>query len=715
MTSVRWLRSFSLLILIILLAALTSGAVSAKSKLGSPLATVTIQPAISAGAMHTCALEANGTVVCWGDNYYGQSTPTALTGDVVYTQVSAGQTNTCALRSDGAIACWGDNFNNQSTVPGSNDNFTQVSAGGFHSCGLTIDKTLVCWGALNEVPIDFHQVSDTPAGSDFTQVSAGYEHTCALKVGGSIVCWGNNGSGQAPALVNDAVYTQVTTGEMHTCGLKNDGTIACWGDPNEGQLNVPALPSGKTYVQLSAGYRHTCAALNDESIACWGATLTNRGQTASPTPNTGFQQVSGGQYHTCAMTTDAAFFCWGAATVLGDVVNLGQVPPPVTLSPTSLTSPVNFYAPVNQSFTASGGTQVTPSFSYDIYSGSLPSGLALIGGTLNGRPTQAGTFNFTLRALDGNRYMGVQALALTVNKSDSTTTLISSANPSVYGDGATVTATVSPSPDAPVTPTGSLTFTVDGVARAPVTLSGGTATLSLTSLPVGTRVISASYAGDSNFNASASSDLSQVIHKASTTTSVAALPTPSSYGESVVFTATIAPEFSAPSGIGGTVTFSVDGTAQSPVAVSGGMASLTVSSFNAGPHIVSASFSGDGNFTPSASADFSQTVAKASTAISLTSSATHTKVKQAVTFTVTVTSTAGIPTGSITLAVGGQDRQPLALDSSGKAVFTITDLPTGSNAITAAYAGDGNFSSSNTALDAPVMVNAMIYLPLAVR
>ncbi|PYP95483.1 MAG: hypothetical protein DMD34_06665, partial [Gemmatimonadetes bacterium] len=49
------------------------------------------------GGFHTCGLKTDGTVACWGDDYYGQATPPAGT----FAQVSAGGSHTCGLKTDG--------------------------------------------------------------------------------------------------------------------------------------------------------------------------------------------------------------------------------------------------------------------------------------------------------------------------------------------------------------------------------------------------------------------------------------------------------------------------------------------------------------------------------------------------------------------------------------------------------------------------------------
>ena len=78
-------------------------------------------------------------MVCWGCGLYGLDPPAGS-----FSQVSAGGEHTCGLKSDGTVACWGYNYFGQSTPPGGS--FSQVSAGHWHTCGLRTDGLWICWG-----------------------------------------------------------------------------------------------------------------------------------------------------------------------------------------------------------------------------------------------------------------------------------------------------------------------------------------------------------------------------------------------------------------------------------------------------------------------------------------------------------------------------------------------------------------------------------------
>jgi hypothetical protein len=86
--------------------------------------------------------------------------------------------------------------------------------------------------------------------------------------------------------------------------------------------------------------------------------------------------------------------------------------------------------------------------------------------------------------------------------SATTTNLASSANPALFGQPVTLTATVVISGGGAGTPTGMVSYSIDGSAAGTVALSGGVAALTTSSLSVGSHTITASYDGDDNFTGS---------------------------------------------------------------------------------------------------------------------------------------------------------------------------------------------------------------------
>jgi hypothetical protein len=185
-----------------------------------------------------------------------------------------------------------------------------------------------------------------------------------------------------------------------------------------------------------------------------------------------------------------------------------------------------------------------------------------------------------------------------------TTAFSSSPNPSPYGQAVTLTAVVSSSVGAP--PDGeTVTFKKGTTVLGTGTLSGGSASFTTSALPVGTNYIKAVYGGDSNFAASTSNTVSQVVNKATTATALASSQNPSNFGQSVTFTASVKPQFSGT--VKGSVTFYDGATALKTVSVSGGVAKFTTSTLASGAHTITATYNGSANFTGS-SASLTQTV-----------------------------------------------------------------------------------------------------------
>ncbi len=280
----------------------------------------------------------------------------------------------------------------------------------------------------------------------------------------------------------------------------------------------------------------------------------------------------------------------------------------------------------------------------------------------------------------------------------SQTALTSSLNPSTAGQSVTFTAAVTAGSGSAV-PTGAVQFAIDGTnVGSPVTLdSTGKAVYATTSLTVGTHSVTAAYIPTGGLTASTSSALTQTVTAGSTTTALTSSLNPSVYGQNVTFTATVAGAGATPTG---TVTFALDGTAQTPVVLTAGQATFTTSSLSVGSHTLTAAYSGDGRNLASTSFALTQTVSPLATTTALTSSLNPAKAGQAIVFNAFVGGHS--PTGTVMFFDGGTMLGTGTL-ANGSAYFTTSALSAGTHPITASYGGDGvNAPSQSQALSQTV-------------
>jgi hypothetical protein len=116
-----------------------------------------------------------------------------------------------------------------------------------------------------------------------------------------------------------------------------------------------------------------------------------------------------------------------------------------------------------------------------------------------------------------------------------------------------------------------------------------------------------------------------------------------------------------------------------------------------GPQKLTVSFTPtDGTDFTTASATAMLNVGNAAPAISLISSDTSIFVSNPVTFTASVVSSVGTPTGTVSF-LDGTTLLATGVLSNGQAVYTTSGLAAGTHAITAIYSGDANFSALSSA------------------
>lgn len=183
-----------------------------------------------------------------------------------------------------------------------------------------------------------------------------------------------------------------------------------------------------------------------------------------------------------------------------------------------------------------------------------------------------------------------------------------------YKQPITITATLVPASQAAATPTGHVTFLVDGNAQQPAsTLNSatGTASITLTNLGGGTHTITATYTGDYFYSSTSSGPLNLRVAQLNTATTVSVTvpysnPTAANPTQAVTLTATVVPPVAGfPTG---TVSFYSGTTLLGSAATSSfsptkttteGVAAFTTTTLAPGQYEVTATYSGDANYTGS--------------------------------------------------------------------------------------------------------------------
>jgi alpha-tubulin suppressor-like RCC1 family protein len=179
---------------------------------------------ISSGDTHSCGLDADGSVLCWGSNDEGQL------GDVTAEPTTIAASEHVVIEAMRVTAA---------------EPFGHVSAGARHTCALDRSGRAYCWGEANgEVR---QRLTAVPGDVTFATLNAGDGFTCGVSRDGRAFCWGRNSHGQlGNGTTTDSVeptpvagsqdFTSVSAGRNHACGLMADGLLYCWGRGAEGEL-----------------------------------------------------------------------------------------------------------------------------------------------------------------------------------------------------------------------------------------------------------------------------------------------------------------------------------------------------------------------------------------------------------------------------------------------------------------------------------------------
>lgn len=248
--------------------------------------------AVSAGGLHTCGIDADGAIACFGRDQEGQSSPP----DGAYAAIASGYRQSCATTSAGTVDCWG-----AAALDPPSGALTSLAVGGEHACGIDADGILRCWGddrfgqlALAGAAADAVATGSidtcipgprcaigTPALAEvpttpLSALAVGLEAACGIDGDGAVACWGAGEAAVPPSFEDPPVH--LALGADFGCALTAGGSIRCWGNDEVGQATAPE----GTFAALDADANghHACALGDDRSLTCWG--LDSEGQADVP-------------------------------------------------------------------------------------------------------------------------------------------------------------------------------------------------------------------------------------------------------------------------------------------------------------------------------------------------------------------------------------------------------------------------------------------------
>jgi hypothetical protein len=331
--------------------------------------------------------------------------------------------------------------------------------------------------------------------------------------------------------------------------------------------------------------------------------------------------------------------------------------------------------------------------------------------TVKGSSLALGSDSITATYAANSTFAGsTGTVTVSVSSSGIATTTTLSANPTSISQSSTTqfTATVKAGSGS-TSPAGSVAFMLGSTALGTVTLSSGTASLTVTgsSLAIGTNQISAVYQPSSTSFTTSTGTVTVTVQSAAvtTTTTLSASPTSISQSSTTQLTATVKAS-SGSTSPAGSVEFMLGSTALGTVTLSSGTASLTVkgSSLAVGTNQISAvyqpSSTSFATSTGSATVTVQAQTITTTTTVSASSTTVSTGGTTVITASVKPASGTTAPSGSVTFAVGSTTLGSVNLTasgSSGTAALTVkaASLKSGSNTITATFSGSTAFSSSS--------------------
>ena len=274
--------------------------------------------AVSVGFGHVCGLRVDGSVECWGEDWFGQSSQ-APAG--AFVAVDAGVSHSCGVRPDGSAECWGEDSMDSGFLgtmefryEGGEQEYLDLYGPRVREGAPRELDFMTIEGAVFDAALIGEMVQRAagwePPPGPFKAVSAGAGFTCGLRLDGEVECWGYVADEEPripltvyAEVVGERVAELYATAQAEVGGDETTGAPSptragaeqgaddtTSGGPDAevaaaaaraagvgsgtfsfmlGHVDLMNPPSGP-FVAIDTGLRQACGLRSDGEVVCWG-------------------------------------------------------------------------------------------------------------------------------------------------------------------------------------------------------------------------------------------------------------------------------------------------------------------------------------------------------------------------------------------------------------------------------------------------------------
>ncbi|OLP79222.1 hypothetical protein AK812_SmicGene40514 [Symbiodinium microadriaticum] len=265
------------------------------------------------------AILGDGSVVTWGDSYRGGDSSAVRDQLKTVQHIQGTELAFAAILGDGSGVTWGDSRygGDSSVVRDQLKNVQQIQATDRAFAAILDDDSVVTWGDV-VAGGDSSLVQDQLKSVQQIQVTG---HAFAAILGdGSVVTWGHGGFGVESSAVRVQLKAvqQIQATYWAFAAILGDGSVVTWGDAGSGGDSSAVQDQLKNVQQIQATGSAFAAILGDGSVVTWGDAGSGGDSSAVQDQLKNVQQIQAAWYAFAAILGDGSVVTWGHGGFGGD-------------------------------------------------------------------------------------------------------------------------------------------------------------------------------------------------------------------------------------------------------------------------------------------------------------------------------------------------------------------------------------------------------------